>query len=118
MDSDQQHELRRVLAIIGVSGLAGLLVGAARGIVQERHGGWRGFARGAVASVVVAVLAALALDDSGLSAAKQGAIIGVLAYVADDMLAGLMLLSRLFAADPLGFVRQLWQSLRGGDRRP
>ena len=113
MASDND-ELRRIGLVMLVSGAAGLLVGIARGIILEKYGTWGHFFRAVLASIVVAVLTALALDDSGLSTTKQGAVIGILSMVADDMLAGLMIAGRLAASDPVGFVRGVLRSLLGG----
>ncbi len=112
MKDDEQFN--RLLEIAAVSGAGGLLLGIAKVIVHENHGTVFRFIRGAVASVVVAVLTALALADTGLAWTRQAAIVGILAYVADDMLTGLLLLAALFAKNPVAFLKDVWKSIKGG----
>lgn len=111
---DENGDLQKVLAVAASSGLIGLAFGIARGIIQQKHGGWWGFFKGATASVVVAVIAGLAVHDGDLTSARQFALIGLLSYVADDVLDGVLLLSRVFKKDPIGFVRDVWSSIFGG----
>lgn len=108
------EELNRLLTIATVSGIGGLLLGIVKIIIHENHGTVFRFIRGAASSVVVAVLTAFALADSGLSLTRMAAVVGILAYIADDMLMGLMVLGKLFANNPIQFVRDLWSSFRGG----
>ncbi len=111
---NNHEELKEALGIATVAGLFGMFIGLARGIIQEKHGGWANFCRGAIASITVAVIAGLGLEGSDLSISKQAAVIGVCAYVADDVLLGLIAVARLFSTDPLGFLREIVSSIRGG----
>jgi hypothetical protein len=97
----EDEQFNRLLEIAAVSGVGGLILGVAKIIIHERHGTFFRFFRGGVSSVVVAVLVGFALADSGFSWPRQAAIIGVLAYVADDMLNGLLILGNLFAKNPI-----------------
>jgi hypothetical protein len=108
-----EDQLARLLEIMTISGLGGFLLGIARIIIHDQHGTVFRFFRGAVSSVVVAVLASFALADSDLSMTRQFAIVGGLAYVADDILVGVLIISKLFAKSPLSFVKDLWSSIRG-----
>lgn len=108
------EELNKLIALASISGIGGFLLGVAKIIIHENHGSLQRFFRGAVASIVVAVLTALALADSGMSWSRQAAIVGILAYVADDMLSGLLIIGKLFANNPLAFLKDLFSSLRGG----
>ena len=110
--------IRGLLGLVGTAGIGGLLLGIGKGIVQDKHGSMWLFLRGVTASCIVAVLVSLALNDTGLSYTRQSAIIGVMAYVADDILTGLMVLARLFSADPLRFLRGIIASIRGGQTPP
>lgn len=107
-------DLDKVLAAVAASGVAGLAVGIARGLISNRHGGLAGFLRGAVASVITSVLVGLAIADSGLSPTKQYAIVGLCAYVADDLLTGVIVLFQAFATNPMKFLMDVWTSIRGG----
>jgi hypothetical protein len=112
----EDEQLNRLLEIASVSGLGGLFLGVAKIIIHERHGTMRRFFRGAVSSVVVAVLSAFALADSGAASTRQAAIVGLLAYVADDILSALLIMGKLFANNPISFIKDLWSSLRGGGK--
>jgi hypothetical protein len=114
MRDDQQ--LERLLEVATVASLGGLLLGVAKIIIHEKYGTAVRFFRGAVSSVTVAVLAAFALADSGLSLLQQWALIGLLSYVADDVLNGFLILGKLFAHNPISFLKDLWSSLRGGGK--
>ena len=108
----------KILAAASTAGVIGLATGVARGIVQQKHNGWAGFARGLVASVLVAVLMGWALADLELTPTKTAVIVGVCAYLADDGLLGLQEVARLFGADPLGTVQRVWEALRGRGGKP
>jgi len=112
----EDEELSKLVTLASVSGIAGLLLGIAKIIIHENHGNLLRFFRGAVSSIVVAVLASFALNDSGMSWARQAAIVGILAYVADDILSGLLVLGKLFANNPGSFLRDVLASIRGGKR--
>lgn len=103
----------KVLAVATSAGIIGLVTGIARGVVQQKHNGWGGFFRGLVASVLVAVLMGWTLADLDVSPTKQAVIIGVCAYLADDVLLGLQEVARLFGADPFGTLQRIWQAVRG-----
>lgn len=103
----------KVLAAATSAGIIGLVTGIARGVVQQKHNGWTGFFRGLVASVLVAVLMGWTLADLDVSPTKQAVIIGVCAYLADDVLLGLQEVARLFGADPFGTLQRIRQAMRG-----
>ncbi len=114
-DEEQFNELLRIAA---AAGLGGLLLGVAKIVIHDQHGTVFRFFRGAAASIVVAVLAAFALVDTGLSWSRQAAIVGILAYLADDILTGLLILGKLFANNPVSFIKDLWSSIKGGGKSP
>lgn len=109
-------ELQQLIATASISGVGGALLGIAKVIIHENHGTLARFFRGACASITVAVLTAFALADSGMSWERRGAIIGILAYVADDVLSGLVIIAKLFANNPMAFLKDLWSSFRGGKK--
>jgi hypothetical protein len=110
------EELGKLLLVAWISGVAGALLGVLKVIIHENRGTIMRFFRGACAAVVVAVLSAFALNDTGMSWSRQAAIIGILAYVADDVLSGLVILGKLFGNNPLAFLKDLWSSFRGGSK--
>ncbi len=110
-----EDEHQKMLSAAATAAVIGLFAGVARGVIQQKHGGWVAFLRGLVASVLVAVLIGWSIDDVDLSPTKLAAIIGVCAYLADDVLLGLGELAKIFGADPFGFARRVWAAIRGTD---
>jgi hypothetical protein len=111
-----EQQFQDLLQIAAVSGVGGLLLGVAKIVIHDQHGSLFRFVRGAFSSVVVAILAAFALADTGWSWSRQAAIVGILAYMADDVLIGVVILGKLFANNPMSFLRDLWNSLKGGGK--
>ncbi|MBP6564052.1 MAG: putative Ig domain-containing protein [Burkholderiales bacterium] len=69
---DEDHN--KLLTVAATAGVIGLFAGIARGVVQQRHGGWVPFFRGLIASVAVAILVGWGLDDATLGAAYSDTI--------------------------------------------
>lgn len=109
---DEEHHKTIVTAAI-TAGVIGMVMGIARGIVQQKHGGWGPFFRGLVASIAAAILVGWGLADFDMSPTKQAFVIGVCAYLADDVLTGLQEIAKLFSADPFGTFEKVWSALRG-----
>ncbi len=109
-------ELRHLLTLASTGGVIGLLVGFARYVITAEHGSVRVWVRGIVAGTLVGVLVAWGLDSITWATTLKGLVIGLSAYIAGDLLHGLMLIGTQIRADPLGFFRSLWASLRGGHR--
>lgn len=114
--NDESQDVSKVLGVIGAGGTLGLIFGIIRGVVNQKHGGWGGLFRGMFAAIGAAILVALGIADLDLTITKQAAIIGVSAYVADDILLGLVNISKLFSNDPIGFLQNILSSLKGGKR--
>jgi hypothetical protein len=110
---NNKEELSTLMTALTASGAIGLAVGIARGIIQQKHGSFGAFLRGTIASVLVAVLVSWGLADAGLSVTTKGAITGICAFIADDILLGLLSLGALIGKDPLGFFSRLSAAYRG-----
>lgn len=106
-------EQAKLASIATASGAAGVFIATARYTIQHRPGGWVGWLVGGVASSLVAVLVGLALDGSSLSPGQRWALIGVCAYLAEDILIGTLALAALMRGDPLGVLARLLAALRG-----
>lgn len=102
-----------LLAYLATGGVLGLFVGIARGIIQQKHGSIGAFFRGVVASIFVAVIVSWGLADTTITNTTQATIIGVCAFIADDILLGLVSLGSLMGRDPLGFFSRLLAAYRG-----
>lgn len=110
---NNKEEISALWTAMAASGAIGLVVGIARGIIQQKHGSIGALARGAIASVLVAVLVSWGLADAGLSVTTKGAITGICAFIADDILLGLLSLGALIGKDPIGFFSRLTAAYRG-----
>ena len=110
---EQQKEYEGALVTAGVTGTLALVIGIFRAVINERHGGPRGLIRGILASIVVAVLVGWALTGFDLQLPVKLAIVGVCAYLADDILLGLVVIGSLFRDDPGSFIFKLFDALRG-----
>jgi hypothetical protein len=106
-------ELDLLLAAGGTAGAIGLVVGVARGIIQAKHGTLMAWARGITASLIVGVAVGWGLSDTAFSATTQAAIIACCAYIADDVLLGLLVLGGLFSKDPAAFASRVLDGVRG-----
>jgi len=102
----------RLLQTVFLSGGSGVIVGVAKGVVRRYGGIWSWIAL-LVASALVSVLVGLAIQDSGLSYTQKSAVIGICAYLAEDILLGIGMLAGLFARDPIRTIRLFWDALRG-----
>lgn len=103
----------KVLAVAAPAGLIGLLIGIVTGIIKQRYGGWWGWTQGLASAVVVAMLVGLGIHDTGLSPTSQAAVIGLCAFIASDLLEGLLKLAALLRTDPMGFLARISEALRG-----
>lgn len=106
-------ELDLLLAAGGTAGVIGLFVGIARGVIQAKHGSMGAWVRGITASLIVGVAVGWGLSDTAFTATTQAAIIAACAYVADDVLTGLLVLGGLFSNDPAAFITRILDGMRG-----
>lgn len=110
---NSKEEVSTLMGALMVSGVIGLVVGVFRGVIQQKHGGLMALVRGAIASVLVGVIVSWGLADAGLSVTTKGAITAICAFIADDILLGLISLGSLLGKDPLGFFARLLAAYRG-----
>ena len=99
--------------IIISSAIVGAVASLAKGVVEQRHGGWLGFVRAVLTGVAVAVLVGLGLEDFIASETARLAIVGACAVVSEDIWAGLKAIGSSLRKDPLGFVMRLLDAIRG-----
>lgn len=71
-----------LLGLLGISTLAA----ASRSILSEDRRSLRGFLRGFILAIFVGGVTGALVHDSGFSAPTQGGIVGISAFVADDIL--------------------------------
>ena len=104
------HEGVETGIIVG-SGI-GLAMAAAKSVIEERHGGWLGWFRGAIAAVVVAIWLGWLLHSSALDEPFQWGIMAISAYAADDILLAFSRLTASVARDPKTFFTELLATWR------
>jgi hypothetical protein len=100
------------VGILASSGLIGLVVGIANGVVQKKHGGWSGFFGALVTGTVIAVIVGLGIDGYVKSETLRLAIIGACAVISDDIWAGLKSLGGGLRTDPFGTITRILDALR------
>lgn len=103
----------QTLGVIVTSGVIGMMVGVAQGVVQKRHGGWGGFIASVSTAAAVSVITGLAIEGFVSSETTRMAIIGVCAVVSEDIWQGLKTLGMGLRADPFGFIVRVLDALRG-----
>lgn len=108
MDKDQNQ----LLTVLYTTGVIGFVVGIARGVIEEQHGGWFGFVRGVLAAMVVSVLVGLGLADSTFPPAMQACIIGVCAYISEDIVLGIRKMAGEIGKDPVGTFKAIADAWR------
>ena len=92
--------LRTSAALIGISALAA----ASRSIISEDRRSFKGFVRGLVLAVFVGGVVGALIQDVSFSPATQGGIVGVAAFVADDLLILLISVTTHLRNNPTAIV--------------
>lgn len=110
---DLQPEHKKLIEILTLAGFVGICVGIAKHVLIIRHGSWSQFTVGLIASVLVAVFIGLLLDNTDFTLTTKTAMVGISAYIAEDLLAVIKNLSIAFKNDPRGFVRESLEMWRG-----
>lgn len=100
------------------SGIIGLVIGIANGVVQKRHGGWAGFFAVIATGVSVALIVGLALVDYVKSETLRIAIIAICAVISDDIWAGFKSLGAGFKKNPIDFIMRVLGAIKGNPLPP
>lgn len=100
MDPSPFEKLNETITVATPAMLIGVAGGAVRIIVSREHATPTGFIRGGVLACFVAVLVGGLLDDYGYEGNLKFALIGIAAFVADDILVGILRLSALLRDNP------------------
>lgn len=108
-----REEYESLIATASATGGLAFFIGIARVVIHKNHGSTMSFIRGIISSIVVAVLVGWGIKDVGLPLTGQMSIVGVCAYLADDVLLGLLVLGSLFREDPSSFITRLIDAFRG-----
>ncbi|MBY0355519.1 MAG: hypothetical protein K2Q12_07290 [Rickettsiales bacterium] len=100
--------LEVVIGFLGISGLAA----ASRTAISPDGRGLRGFCRRYVMAGFAGTVTGLLIQDLALSAPTQGGIIGIAAFVADDLLLVLVAVAARLREDPTAIIDYIFK--RGG----
>lgn len=101
------------MVVLMSSGIIGFVIGISNGVVQKRHGGWPGFFVALTTTVAIALIVGLGTKSYIPSETTRLAIVGVCAFIADDIRAGIMAMGGGFRKDPLGYFMRVLDALRG-----
>lgn len=113
-----REEYERVLHAAAATSVAGLAMGIWRGLIKHRYGGWLQWLATLVGTVFVAVMAGFVVADADLPLGWSFAVVGLCAFLADDILLGVGAIASMFRADPLGLFARVVDAIRGrkGDK--
>ena len=114
--TDQEWD--KLAATAGTAAVIGFGFGLASGYLVRKYHTFAEWLRGLVAAIVVAVLVGLGIDDTGWSVTMRSTIIAIAAFLAPDILEGLLQLAQMLKADPIGFFRRVRAALRGSPDEP
>lgn len=113
-----EQEWDKLAATAGTAAVIGFGFGLASGYLVRKYHTFGEWLRGLVAAIVVAVLVGLGIDDTGWSVTMRSTIIAIAAFLAPDILEGLLQLAQMLKADPIGFFRRVRAALRGSPDEP
>ena len=88
--------LNALLGLVGISSLAAV----SRSILSEDRRSISGFIRGFTLAVFVGGIVGAIISDSSFSPPTQGAIVGIAAFIADDILLLIINIAKHFRENP------------------
>ena len=100
MDPTPLDKLADTIHIATPTILLGLVGGAIRIVVSKEHATPVGFMRGGLLACFVAVLTGSVLDSYNIDGNLKFAAIGVAAFIADDVLVGILRISATIRDNP------------------
>lgn len=103
--------IKAAASLVGISTIAAI----SRSILNEERRSLRGFIRAVVLACFVGGLTSGLLQSYSLSPETQGAIVGVCAFVADDILLAVIALSSWLRQDPSRIINIILNRRTGND---
>jgi len=113
-----EHEWAKVSAVAGPAAVVGLAAGFASGFLGRKYSTFGEWVRSLFAAIFVAVLTALLIEDVGWPLTLRTAVVGLGAFLAPDIVEGLIQLSTLIKRDPIGFYRRIRAAIAGAPDEP
>lgn len=92
--------VKTIASLVGISTIAA----ASRSILSEDRRSLKGFFRAALLAVFVGGVAGAITTNYGFSPSMQGAVVGLCAFVADDILLGVVNLAIWFRTNPARII--------------
>lgn len=104
-----------VLELIIFASMVGIGVGLIRVFVEDRPTEWHWLVpiKTIASSIFVSIVTGLMIYDYELSIRIKVALTAILAFVANDIITGLKVISLMLAKDPLGFLKAIRAMLSG-----
>lgn len=115
MTEINQQTLDTIGSLGGISTLAAI----SRTILSEDRRSFIGFVRGIVLALFVALMTGMLIQDYKFSASMSDAIVGIAAFVADDILMLVLKLAKMITTNPgkaLDWLIQFLTGIRKGKR--
>lgn len=100
------------------TGVGSFVVGVFRIAILQKYGGWAKWTAALAGAVFVGVVAGLFMEDSTLSNWQRWGVIALCAFVADDLIVGLLSIAGHLRSDPLGFAARVFNAARGRHTEP
>lgn len=92
--------LNALLGLLGISSMAAV----SRSILSEDRRSFAGFLRGFILAVFVGGVIGAAIQDMDFSAPTQGAIVGLAAFISDDILLLVISISKHMRENPKDII--------------
>jgi thiosulfate reductase cytochrome b subunit len=108
-----RDEWDRIVHIVAASGAAGFVVGAVRIVISYRYETKLQWLAVMCGTVFIAVITGLLVADTDLSPAWASAVIGLSAFVADNLILALLTIAKSVGANPLRAIRRIMAAVRG-----
>ena len=96
--------LKITLPLLGISTIATI----SRTILSPDRRTLSAFLRGLFLAIFVGMMVAMGTSEIALSDSTRGAIVGVCAFVTDDILLGVIKLGELIRKDPIALFRKIF----------
>lgn len=106
-------EYQKLVEVSSLAAVIGTIVTITRTVIAKNHSGWANFFVELAASLLVAVIIALLLDETNFSLVFKAGIIGFCSFIARDILDVIKKFRESFVADPKGFIKEVLDMWRG-----
>ncbi len=110
-----KEEFDKLVVIVAATGIGGFLVGVFRIFILGKYGGLLKYLASLCGSMLAATLAGLAIYPMDIPLTQKMLAVGLVSFVADDVLLAIMAISSQLRQDPIGFFVRVTNAIRGRD---